>query len=161
MDFMIQTSTKPITNIALDVYRQEFHDKQQERIFWVQEKERAAALGDRSENAEYIAAKEMIRNLDKKLRYLQNILQTARVIDPLTIPNKDIRFGKKVMFDNGSFIILVGSYELLLFACTLSVFSPVGKTLLGKKVGETIKINGQKLIIATIQSITQEDLINH
>lgn len=149
---------KPITNIALDIYRQEFHEGQKERQYWVKEKEIAAAQGDRSENAEYIAAKEMIRNLDKRLRFLENILQTARVIDPTTISNQDVRFGKKIHFSNLTFIILVGSYELSIFFNAISAFSPAGKVLLGKKVGESVKIGGELLKIEKIENATINDI---
>jgi transcription elongation GreA/GreB family factor len=151
---------KPITSIGLEIFREEFRQKQIERHFWVGEKERAAALGDRSENAEYISAKEMIRNLDKRLRFLQNIVQNSRVIDPNSISNNDLRFGKKVIFDDGSFLCLVGSYELSLFVNAVSVYAPVGKQLLGKKVGEGIVLNKNKLKIISIESVTHHNIID-
>jgi transcription elongation GreA/GreB family factor len=42
-----------------------------EKPHWVKEKEIAAAFGDRSENAEYLSAKEMLRNIDKRLRFFR------------------------------------------------------------------------------------------
>jgi transcription elongation factor GreA len=150
---------KPLTSIGIDIYRDEFQAKQIERQYWVKEKEKAACLGDRSENAEYISAKEMIRNLDKRLRFLQNLLRTARVIDPNTIPNNDVRFGKKIHFNNGTFLVMVGSLELSLFHDSISNSSPVGKSLLGKRAGEAIFINSQELEIVKIESISKADAI--
>ncbi len=150
---------KPITSLGVDIFREEFKHKQVERHFWVGEKERAAALGDRSENAEYISAKEMIRNLDKRLRYLQNIVQNSRVIDPNDIPNNDVRFGKVIMFNDGNFICLVGSYELSLFENAISVYSPVGKQLLAKKIDDSITLNKKKITIKSIQSISKDQLL--
>jgi transcription elongation factor GreA len=150
---------KPITTLAMEIFREEFKQKQTERHFWVGEKERAAALGDRSENAEYISAKEMIRNLDKRLRFLQNIVQNSRVINPNDIPNNDVRFGKKICFDDETFLCLVGSYELSLFKNGVSVYAPVGKQLLGKKVGESVTLNKKKLKIVTIESVKHNSII--
>lgn len=150
---------KPLTTIGADFFRVEFQNGQKERQYWVYEKEKAAALGDRSENAEYIAAKEMIRNLDKRLKFLQNLLITARVIDPNTIPNSDVRFGKKIHFDNENFLILVGSFELSLFANAVSYVSPVGKILLGKKSGESVVIADVSHKIVKIESVSLNDII--
>ena len=47
-----------------------------------QEKLVAAALGDRSENADYQAAKEKLRHIDKRLFYLNSIMQKSQIIDP-------------------------------------------------------------------------------
>ncbi|XPV54128.1 MAG: GreA/GreB family elongation factor [Halarcobacter ebronensis] len=59
-----------------------------EKPHWVKEKEIAAQFGDRSENAEYISAKEMIRNIDKRLRFLDKIIKNSDVIDINKIPMK-------------------------------------------------------------------------
>ena len=150
---------KPITPIGIDLYRQEFKLMIEERQFWVKEKERAACLGDRSENAEYVSAKEMIRNLDRRLRYIQSLLQTVRVIDPSTIPNKDVRFGKKIVFDDNSYLVLVGSHELSLFKNSISNHAPIGKALLGKTVGDRVKIGKDQLEIVEIVSITKGDVL--
>lgn len=156
--YTVDPNQKPITSLGVDIFREEFKHKQVERHFWVGEKERAAALGDRSENAEYISAKEMIRNLDKRLRYLQNIVQNSRVIDPNNIPNNDVRFGKVIKFDDGNFICLVGSYELSLFQNAISVYSPVGKQLLGKKINDQITLNKKKIKILSIETISNKEL---
>ncbi|MDD2699406.1 MAG: GreA/GreB family elongation factor [Arcobacteraceae bacterium] len=157
----IVPNQKPITSIAIEIFRDEFKQKQIERHFWVDEKEKAAALGDRSENAEYISAKEMIRNLDKRLRFLQSMIQNARVINPNDIPNNDLRFGKKVIFEDGSFLSLVGSYEISIFVNAVSVYAPIGKQLLGKKIGENLTLNNKKNRIIQIQSLCSDDIQTH
>ncbi len=62
----------------------------------VKEKEIAANTGDRSENAEYISAKEMIRNIDKRLRFLSKIINHSKVIDTKTLPHEKVNFGSEV-----------------------------------------------------------------
>ena len=58
-----------------------------EKPHWVKEKEIAAAFGDRSENAEYLSAKEMLRNIDKRLRFLQKIIDHSQVVEIDKIPH--------------------------------------------------------------------------
>ena len=45
----------------------------------------AAAMGDRSENADYHAAKEKLRHIDKRLFYLNSVIQKSQIIDPSNI----------------------------------------------------------------------------
>ena len=61
-----------------------------------QEKLVAAALGDRSENADYQAAKEKLRFIDKRLFYLNSMIQKAQVIDPSTYKHQRVGFGSSV-----------------------------------------------------------------
>jgi len=114
---------------------------EKEKPFWVKEKEIAAQHGDRSENAEYISAKEQIRNIDKRLRYLDKIINNSEVIDINKIPHEKVNFGSKVTLLNLEneeeiFYIIVGTHETNPNENLISNKSPLGRTLLGKKLSE-------------------------
>ncbi len=112
---------------------------------WVKEKEIAAAFGDRSENAEYISAKEMLRNIDKRLRFLDKIINYSQVVQIDKIPHSKVNFGSKVdLIDletnqNKTYTIL-GTYESDPSKDIISNKSPLGKLLLGKDIGDEIEL---------------------
>ncbi len=121
---------------------QEFnHLLKVEKPHWVKEKEIAAAFGDRSENAEYISAKEMIRNLDKRLRFLDKIINNSTVVETQKLNHNNVNFGSKVTLidcdsqEEKEFIIL-GTFESNPSANIISNKSPLGRAMLGKSVGE-------------------------
>ena len=112
-----------------------------EKPYWVKEKEIAAQHGDRSENAEYISAKEMIRNIDKRLRFLNKIINNSNVIDTTKIPHTKINFGSEVVLldlerNEEKTYILVGTNETNPNKNKISNKSPFGKILLGKELNE-------------------------
>jgi len=114
---------------------------EKEKPFWVKEKEIAAQHGDRSENAEYISAKEQIRNIDKRLRYLDKIINNSEVIDIEKIPHEKVNFGSKVTLLNLEneeeiFYIIVGTHETNPNENLISNKSPLGRALIGKSLGE-------------------------
>jgi transcription elongation GreA/GreB family factor len=89
-----------ITKHGYEKIVEEFKHLLKEKSFWVKEKEIAAQLGDRSENAEYIAAKEQIRNTDKRLRFLDKIINNSEVIDISLIPHIKVNFGSEVLVED-------------------------------------------------------------
>ena len=138
-----------------------------EKPYWVKEKEIAAQHGDRSENAEYIAAKEQIRNLDKRLRFLNKIINNSEVIDISKIPHKKVNFGSQVtVFDfnenKEKIFIIVGTHETNPNENKISNKSPLGKALIGKKLNEEFefRINDNILEyeILEIEQYKVEDL---
>lgn len=117
-----------------------------EKPHWVKEKEIAAQLGDRSENAEYISAKEMIRNIDKRLRFLDKIIKTSKVVKIEDIPHHRVNFGSQVQLLNleneeEKTFIIVGTYETNPNKNKISNKSPLGRILLGKVIGEEFEFN--------------------
>ncbi|MCJ8328244.1 MAG: transcription elongation factor GreA [Campylobacterales bacterium] len=121
-----------------------------EKPHWVKEKEIAAAFGDRSENAEYISAKEMLRNIDKRLRFLEKIINTAQVVQTQTLNHTRVNFGSCVKIQNldtnevVTYSIL-GTYEASPSDGVISNISPLGKVLLFKEKDEEFefKINDE------------------
>ncbi len=111
------------------------------KSYWVKEKEIAAQLGDRSENAEYIAAKEQIRNSDKRLRFLDKIINNSEVIDISQIPHNRVNFGSELVLedldtDELKTFIIVGTHETNPNKNKISNKSPFGRVLIGKNVDE-------------------------
>jgi transcription elongation factor GreB len=107
----------------------------------------AASLGDRSENAEYIYGKKRLREIDRRLRFLQKRLEALTVVEPGE--QKDtgkVYFGATVSLlneEDGSKVTyqLVGPDETDLKSGRISVDSPVGRALLGKKRGDVVTVN--------------------
>ena len=101
--------------------------------------------GDLSENAEYDAAKEAQGLLELKISKLEEILGNARLIDESTLDLSKVLILSKVKIknvSNGAMMsyTLVAENEADLKAGKISVDSPIGKGLLGKKVGDTADI---------------------
>ena len=105
----------------------------------------ARAHGDLSENAEYHAAKERQSFIEGKINELQSKIALANVIDPSTISQDTIAFGATVKVmnvdtDEEKKFILVGPEEADIKAGKISIHSPVGKSLIGKEVGDEVTI---------------------
>lgn len=101
--------------------------------------------GDLSENAEYDAAKDAQGHLEAKIAQLEEILGDARVLDESTIDTSKVSILSTVKIKNkknGATVsyTLVSEEEADLKKNKISVQSPIGKGLLGKKPGETAKI---------------------
>ena len=135
-----------ITKNGFEKIVEEFKALLKQKTFWVKEKEIAAQLGDRSENAEYIAAKEQIRNTDKRLRFLDKIINNSEVIDISKIPHIKVNFGSQVVIkdldtnENKTFIIL-GTHETNPNENKISNKSPFGRALIGKNIDEEFEFN--------------------
>ena len=97
--------------------------------------------GDRSDNAGYREARRLQGKTISRIRFLQKILEHARVIDPEVLPKDRVSLLSKVEFTNlttntrMSFQI-VSPHEMNLEAGKISLNSPIGAALMGKKVGE-------------------------
>ncbi|MEQ8809391.1 MAG: transcription elongation factor GreA, partial [Imperialibacter sp.] len=98
--------------------------------------------GDLSENAEYDAAKDAQGLLELKISKLEAIVGNGRVIDETKLDTSKVAILSKVKIKNkknGAVMtyMLVAEEEADLKASKISVKSPIGKGLLGKKLGET------------------------
>ena len=102
--------------------------------------------GDLSENAEYDAAKEAQGILEMKISKMENIVANARLIDDTNIDNSKVFILSIVTIKNISngmemVYTLVAENEADIKARKISVDSPIGKGLLGKKVGQVADIH--------------------
>ena len=110
----------------------------------------AAAMGDRSENAEYIYGKRRLREIDRRLHFLQKRVERLTVVEPgKQTDTKKVYFGATVTLQNCDdetrvTYQLVGPDEIDLRAGRISVESPVGKALLGKKQGDDVTVRRPK-----------------
>jgi len=110
-----------------------------------QEKLVAAALGDRSENADYQAAKEKLRFIDKRLFYLNKMIQNAKVIDASLHTHERVSFGSSVALvdldtDEEKTFTICGVLESEPENGLISVHSPLARAMLGRSVGDEFKI---------------------
>lgn len=101
--------------------------------------------GDLSENAEYDAAKDAQGHLEAKIAQLEEIVGNARVLDESNIDTSKVSILSKVKIQNKKnkaefTYTLVSEEEADLKSSKISVQSPIGKGLLGKKVGESAQI---------------------
>ena len=105
----------------------------------------ARRKGDLSENAEYDAAKEAQHILETKIHQLEVKLGNVEILDDRHIDSDKAYIGAKVDLEdltNGEefHYILVDEYEADFSMRKISTVSPIGKSLLGKAVGETVEI---------------------
>src|SRR6187551_2973358 len=101
--------------------------------------------GDLSENAEYDAAKDAQGHLEAKIAQLEDLVSSARLLDETNIDTSRVSILSKVTIKNkknGASVsyTLVSEEEADLKAFKISTMSPIGKGLLGKKVGEVAHI---------------------
>lgn len=135
-----------ISSIGYDKIFNEFKNLLEKvKPYWVQEKQIAAQHGDRSENAEYISAKEQIRNIDKRLRFLDKIINNSEVIDIRTLNHQKVNFGSQVKLldlenDETKEFTIVGTYETNPSENKISIKSPLGKALFGKSLDDEIEL---------------------
>ncbi len=110
----------------------------------VAEVEAAAALGDRSENAEYIYGKKKLRELDRRLRFLSQRMDALTVVEPRPHPHGRAFFGAWVTIESEDgderTYRLVGPDEFDVPAGLISVEAPLGRALLGKREGDAVVV---------------------
>ena len=101
--------------------------------------------GDLKENAEYDSAKEAQGMLEAKIKQLEAAISNAKIVDTSTIDTSKVTILTKVTITNQATkktmtYQLVGEKEADLKAGKISASSPIGKGLIGKKVGELAEI---------------------
>ena len=101
----------------------------------------ASAQGDRSDNAGYREARRNQAKTISRIRFLQKILEHSRVVDPAVLPKDRVSLLSVVEFTNLATntrmkFEIVSPHEMDLEAGKISLQSPIGAALMGKKVGE-------------------------
>ncbi len=136
------------------------------RIELPREISKARAHGDLSENAEYHAAKERQGIVNARLGQLRARLRELSMIDMARIPRDRVGLGSSVTVldlqkDEEITYQLVTSEEANVAAGRISTTSPIGKGLLGKQVGDTVKVQipGGVRELEIVQLVTIHD--NH
>jgi transcription elongation factor GreA len=105
----------------------------------------ARDFGDLKENAEYHAAREALALLETRISQLEESIRRAKIIDPKSISNEHVALYTTVFLKDLTRNLevkytLVSQEESNFQEAKISVASPVGKALLGRKVGETVEI---------------------
>lgn len=105
----------------------------------------ARAQGDLSENAEYDAAKEAQGHLEARIAKLESTVASARIVDESSVDTSAARILSKVLVRNAKAnremtYTLVSAEEADLKAMKISVDSPIGKALLGRAVGDSVRV---------------------
>lgn len=135
---------RPISRQGFDNLITELKDlKENQRPEILKVIEWARSLGDLSENADYSAAREKQRNIDKRIQFLESVIENAQVIDLDTLSGNRVIFGAKVMTEdeNGNkmecrILSDIESDGRKVISCT----SPVGRALIGHCVGDTCMV---------------------
>ncbi len=105
----------------------------------------ARTHGDLSENAEYHAARERQSFIEGRIAELEEIVSSVEVIDPSTLSGDHVKFGAHVRLideetEKEATYQIVGVHEADIKSARLSVSSPLAKSLIGQKVGDTISV---------------------
>ncbi|MDO8610252.1 MAG: transcription elongation factor GreA [bacterium] len=102
----------------------------------------ARAMGDLKENSEYSAAKEELAFVEGRILEIEQVLRNVQIMEH-NVNNSVVDIGTKVTVEtDGSKILfhIVGEFEADPMNKKLSVTSPIGKALLGKKIGDNVNV---------------------
>ncbi len=145
----MQEKKNILTYEGLKKYEDELtHLKVVRRQEVAQKIKEAREQGDLSENAEYDAAKDEQRDIEARIEELEKILKNAEVVDEDEVDLNKISIGCKIKildieFNEELEYKIVGSTEANSLKGKISNESPVGKALMGHKVGDTIEVDTQ------------------
>lgn len=134
-----------ITPEGLARLKSEFHELLHvERPRVVEVVSWAASNGDRSENADYQYGKRRLREIDRRVHFLTKRIEDAELVDPKQMKGSTVLFSATVTLSNeeGEELVyqIVGEDEFDPKNGKISWKSPVAKALLGKKVGDEVRI---------------------
>ena len=138
---------EPITLRSYDLIIEEFNFLKDELKPKVNTEKRVAAeLGDRSENAEYHAAKEKLRHIDKRLFFLSDLIKKMKIVNPSELDHTSVNFGSTITLEDLDTqeeltYTICGSVESEVENKLISFHAPLAKAMLGKKVGDEFTIN--------------------
>lgn len=135
---------RPISRQGFDALMAELKDlRENQRPEILKVIEWARSLGDLSENADYSAAKEKQRNIDKRIQFLESVIENAQIIDLDSLSGDRVIFGAKVMTEDEDgnkmecrILSDIESDGRKVISCT----SPVGRALIGHCVGDTCMV---------------------
>ena len=134
------------------ITRQGWNELDQElKFLWKKERPKvtqavsdAAALGDRSENAEYIYGKRRLREIDRRVRFLTKRLKVLQIVDYNSKQEGKVFFGAWVELENEDGEIkqyrIVGCDEFAPAKNWISIDSPVARALIGKTLDDEVRV---------------------
>lgn len=132
-----------LTKAGLEKLQQELEQlKEQQKPEALERLEKARGMGDLSENSEYTAAKEELAFVTERIQEIEEILKHAKVVE-LHTNGQEVSLGSHVTVEtNGQkdAFDIVGEFESDPGQKKLSNMSPLGKALVGKKIGTVIEV---------------------
>lgn len=143
---MVTTKVSYYTEVGLKRLKDELNElRTKGRADMARQIAEARDKGDLSENAEYDAAKDAQGLLELKISKLEEVVSNARVIDESNIDTSKVSILSKVKIKNKKngmevTYTIVSEEEANLKEGKISVKSPIGKGLLGKKIGENAQV---------------------
>jgi transcription elongation factor GreB len=140
------SSTKIITKEGFEALKKELdYLWREKRPDTTQKVTWAASLGDRSENADYQYNKKLLREIDRRVRYLRKRLEDMRVVDYSPEQEGRVYFGAWVEIENEEGELkrfrVVGYDEIYGRNDYISIDSPMARALLRKEVGDEVIVN--------------------
>jgi len=138
---------EPMTLEGYDLLVEEFKFLLEvEKPKTAEEKLIAAALGDRSENADYHAAKEKLRFIDKRLFYLNSMIEKSQIIDPSIFKHNKVSFGSSVKLlniqtDEEEVYCICGTLESEPENGIITIHSPLARAMIGKEEDDEFSLN--------------------
>jgi transcription elongation factor GreA len=131
----------PISRAGFDALIKELKDlKEVQRPEILKTVQWARSLGDLSENADYSAAREKQRQIDKRIQFIESIVANASIVDVESLSGNRVVFGARVVAEdedgNKMQCRILSDIEAdgkMVISCT----SPVGRAMIGRCVGDT------------------------
>jgi transcription elongation factor GreB len=145
----VQPGSKYITPLGARRLEEELDQLwREERPRVTQAVSEAAAQGDRSENAEYTYGKRRLHEIDRRVRFLRKRLEGMAIVDPVADAHrrdaKRVFFGAWVQIENAGGELrwhrIVGPDEFDLDENYISMDSPLGRSLLGKRLDDEFSV---------------------
>lgn len=146
MRAMVETKKHILTSKGMQALEDELQElKVVKRKEIAQKIKEAREQGDLSENAEYDAAKDEQRSIEAKIEELEKIIRNAEVIDESAFDKDTVSIGSTVRFYDEEFeeeleYRIVGSTESDIMKGLISNESPLGKALVGAKIGQEVEV---------------------
>jgi transcription elongation factor GreA len=137
---------QPITTYGYRKLGDELHDlKMVQRPKTVEEIDIARSHGDLKENAEYHAAREKLRFIEKRMAELAELYDNVQEVDPSKLPHDKVMFGSTVTLEdiNSEELVtytIVGTYESNPDKGLISILSPLAKQLMGKEEEDEVTV---------------------
>lgn len=131
----------PFTKQGFDNLNKNLKDKVSKRPEAVKSLTRGREMGDLSENGLYKAAKSELADLDRTIRNLKNLIKYAKIASPTN--NNQVQLGHRVLVktnEEKKEYLIVGEYEADPKQNKISIKSPIGHNLMGRKVGDEVRI---------------------
>jgi len=129
------------TKRGFENLKQELEKEIAKRPLAVEVLKRGREMGDLSENGLYKAAKMELGNIDRQIRHLKNLLAYGKTSEPKD--NNTVQLGHTIIVETGrgkKEFQIVGEWEANPKENKISIKSPIGHNLMGRKTGETLAI---------------------